>query len=473
MYQAYVSPASLAEALAWKRRLGAQVRVCAGGTDLLLELARDPGARIPEGLTLLDLTRIPGLAAIARHEGGRFSLGPLVTHNQCLADRHLDQHAFPLVRACWEVGAPALRNRATVAGNIITASPANDTIVPLSVLDTDVTVASEERGERQLPLASFITGYRATALAPDELVTRILFRGLCLNEHGIFIKLGMRSAQAISVVSAAVVVRTADRSRTSPITGMRIALGAVGPVVIRAEAAEQYCLGRVLDADTRAECGRLAASAACPMDDVRGTADYRSAMVGVLVQRALEALETGTERMGWNSRPVMLWGDTRGVWPVAQDMDADPAATEVNGQPMCLEPGMTLMDSLRTAGCHEVKKGCAEGECGSCTVFLDGMAVLSCLIPAERAAGSRVITASGLAEAGKLGALQQAFVHCASVQCGYCIPGFIMSGTKLLEEVPAPTRAQAQEAYMGNLCRCTGYAKILDATLAAGQGPLR
>lgn len=464
-YRSYVAPRSLRQALQLKRELGRRARACAGGTDLLLELER---GRAPAP-ALLDLTRIPGLATIERQANGRFRLGPLVTHNQCVADPALAQRAYPLARACWEVGSPPLRNRATVVGNVVTASPANDAIAPLNVLNAQVTMESAQRGARSLPLAAFITGYRATALEADELVTGIELQGLDAHERGLFVKLGLRCAQAISVVSVAVVAGFAEAARTAPLTDLRIALGAVDAVIVRAAEAEAYGRGRVLDAPTRARCGQLAAAAAHPQDDVRGSAAYRRAMIAALVRRALEALARGEERAGWTERPVMLWGDTRGVWPVRAPAEPSPAAATVNGQVASLPARLSLLDGLRAAGHHEVKKGCAEGECGSCTVFLDGMAVLSCLIPAERARGSQVVTASGLAPADELHPLQEAFVAAGSVQCGYCIPGFIMSGAKLLEERPAPTWTQAQEAYMGNLCRCTGYAKILEATMTAGR----
>ena len=467
LYQAYESPTLMAEALQLKCNLGSQARLCAGGTDLLLELERNPQSN----LTLLDLTRIPGQADITAHAGGTFALGPLVTHNQCIAHAGLRARAFPLVRACWEVGSPPLRNRATIVGNLVSASPANDAIVPLSVLNTEVTVASLHRGERVLPLAEFITGYRTTALEPDELVTGITLQGLKETERGTFIKLGLRHAQAISVVSVAVVIATEDGSTDFPLTELRIALGAVDATIVRAHAAEDFGRDHLLDEATIAQIGALAADEASPRDDVRGHADYRSAMVSALVQRALHSLATGKERKGWSDRQVMLWGQSGGTYSSAGTALERPMEAMVNGERVALAPGRILLHSLREAGCHEIKEGCAEGECGSCTVFLDDKAVLACMIPAERAAGCKVETAAGLPAGEQLSPLQQAFVDCGSVQCGYCIPGFIMSGTKLLQEIPRPTLAQIQEAYMGNLCRCTGYAKILDATLAAAGSP--
>ena len=131
-------------------------------------------------------------------------------------------------------------------------------------------------------------------------------------------------------------------------------------------------------------------------------------------------------------------------------------------------PQWTLLRVLReTLGLTGAKNGCSSGDCGACRVILDGTAVNACKVPIKDAAGHRVETIEGLSRNGQLHPIQQAFIDCGAVQCGFCTPGMIMSATALLHEDPHPSREKIRRAISGNLCRCTGYDAIVDAIDAA------
>lgn len=145
----------------------------------------------------------------------------------------------------------------------------------------------------------------------------------------------------------------------------------------------------------------------------------------------------------------------------------------VNGEPVetAVAPNRTLLQFLREdLGLTGAKHGCGHGDCGACTVILDGKPVNSCLVLAVQANGREVVTIEGLAENGRLHPIQQAFVDNGAIQCGYCTPGMILSAKALLDKHPKPTELDIRTAISGNLCRCTGYQKIVEAIAAAARG---
>ena len=149
---------------------------------------------------------------------------------------------------------------------------------------------------------------------------------------------------------------------------------------------------------------------------------------------------------------------------------------KVNGQiyDLLAEPHWTLLEALREQlNLTGSKEGCSLGDCGSCTVLLDGMPFLSCLVLAVEARGRDILTIEGLAQNGRLHPLQEAFVKHGAVQCGFCTPGMILSAKALLDRNPRPAEAEVREVIAGNLCRCTGYVKIVEAVLAASASETR
>lgn len=468
MWQTYLRPTRLDEALELLDRYGDQARIIAGGTDVLVELSR--GIKPTE--TLIDITALSDLRYV-RREGDAITLGALATHNDVMSSAACVEQALPLAQACSEVGAPQIRTRATVAGNLITASPANDTITPLIALDAAVVLASRA-GERTVPLERFYEGVRRTMLRPNELLREIRIPAMRATQRGLFLKLGLRRAQAISVINVAFVLTFAAED---VVEDARITLGSVAPTIVRARTVEDYLRGKRLDAATCIEAGRLVSGDAAPIGDVRGSASYRRATLESLVSEGLRQLAAQTPSGRSATWAVLL--DT-GSWR-EEAKSAPPfhgvIETTINGVPHALRQagGKTLLNALREdAGLTGTKEGCAEGECGACTVWLNGQAVMSCLVAAEQAHGGEIVTIEGLAQAGArqvegLHPLQAAFIEKGAVQCGFCIPGMLMAGGMLLQEHPQPDLIQAQTALSGNICRCTGYTKILEAVMSAGK----
>jgi xanthine dehydrogenase iron-sulfur cluster and FAD-binding subunit A len=457
MWQTYLRPTSIAEALDLLHSHRDKARIVSGGTDVLLEMQQG----IKQTSTLIDITALSALKYV-RMENGVLRLGALTTHNDVLRSADCQQYALPLFQACLEVGAPQIRTRGTLAGNVITASPANDTITPLMALDAELVLLSSN-GERIVPLRDFYLGVRRTICQPDELVREIRLPALTANQRSLFIKSGLRRAQAISLLNIAFVLTLDDDER---IADAKITLGCLAPTIVHASQAEGYLKGNQLAPAICDEAGKLACIDVRPIGDVRATASYRLTTLATLISYGLQRLATGKETP--TEQPITL--ETPYEDPQAIEFNAI-IETHINGQAYTLVDAQrkTLLNALReNAELTGTKEGCAEGECGACTVWLNGQAVMSCLVPAPQAHGATITTIEGLANGEQLHPLQQSFIDSAAVQCGFCIPGMLMAGAKLLDERKQPDVEQIRTALSGNICRCTGYRKIIDALVAVG-----
>lgn len=459
MWKTYIATTTINETIQELEKYGSKARLIAGATDLILELER--GQR-KETEIVIDISRLTGQDTIYLDEMDQIHLGCLVTHNQCLSSRLIQERALPLAQACWEVGSPQIRNRGTITGNVVTASPANDTITPLMALGARVVLVST-KGTREVPLADYYIGVRKTVMQPDEMLTEIIFPAMTEQEKGIFIKFALRKSQAISIVNLAAILRINE----GKVTKASITLGAVSPKIVHAVHAEEFLKGKLLDPNVINEAAQLAMQSARPINDIRGSAAYRKTMVRVLTKKALKAILISETATTLPSDPITL-ATPEAINPTTVHFDQthQEIHTTINGTQFIFHEGFekSLLGLLRdNAGLIGTKEGCAEGECGACTVFLDGNAVLACLVPAGRAHNASIVTIEGLAKNGQNHPVQQQFIEEGAVQCGYCTPGFIMSAVKLLEEKPTPSQKEIRYAISGNLCRCTGYYKIITA----------
>ncbi len=270
-----LGPSSLGDALVM---LAAEPRPrpIAGGTDLMVALAA--GATSPDE-PLLDLGALGGLREI-RLDGGALSIGATATFARLRRSSLVREHAPLLAAMAATVGAAQIQNRATIGGNIANASPAGDSLPVLLASDAQIVVASARAGERVVPAADFFTAYRRTALAPDELIVRVRLP-LAPDRRGRFRKIGTRRAQAISKVVMAVTWR----EEAGAWRDVRVALGSVAEVPIRARRTEAVLEGARPDAETADAAAAALAGEVRPIDDVRSTATYRRAVAARSLHR--------------------------------------------------------------------------------------------------------------------------------------------------------------------------------------------
>ncbi|HJO33240.1 MAG TPA: xanthine dehydrogenase family protein subunit M [Anaerolineales bacterium] len=273
------SPQTLEEACQMLAETGG--KLVAGGTDVIPQM-RD--GRFQTG-RLIDLSRLDNLSYVEQHNG-TIAIGALTNYTTLMHSPLLQTGASVLVEAAGLVGGIQTRNRGTVGGNIANASPAGDMHPPLLTLKAEVTLVSTD-GERAIPLARLLQGPGETAVAPNEVIRQISFGGLPAAAKSTFLRLGNRRGMAVSVVSVAVVLQLGLENMVEDV---RVALGAVAPTAIRCHKTESLLMRRQLTDSVIEEAANTAVQECSPIDDVRGSANYRRHGVKVLVRRGLQTL---------------------------------------------------------------------------------------------------------------------------------------------------------------------------------------
>lgn len=281
-------PKTLEEALALLSEHAPLAKPLAGGTNLVVEMR----VGHHQGKSMVDLTRLQELRGI-HADNGHIVIGGGSTVTDLLVHPLIASHGAPLRQSAVVFANPLIRNRATVAGNLVDASPAADLAPPLLALGAEVELVGKDH-TRWVPLDEFMVGVRKTLIQPDELMRSIRWNRPSARSAGSFYKVGLRKADAISVLSVAVMLECDPAGRC---TLARIALGALAPRPLRATDAEAALLGHPLQADGMAEAARLAAEATRPISDIRGTAEYRKRVTEVTVRRLLTQAAEALERI--------------------------------------------------------------------------------------------------------------------------------------------------------------------------------
>ncbi len=355
-----------------------------------------------------------------------------------------------------------LRGMATLGGEVVFGSPDSELLAALLVLNAIVRVTGPA-GVVEVPAQRFVRD-AAEHLGGGGLLTSIVLPG---------------------VPGGAALSRLAVLPSAPPLLAVAIAVSLSGDVLSRARLAItglDAAPTRIPEAEARLERSRWdgAAVAKCVeevrtragfRDDAHASAEYRRELVGPLVERALARAVTDA-RTGAPHPPPRPWPRVeRPIPPEVVGFESGPVGAIVNGTRLAAPAtaNTTLLEWLRDAGRFGTKQGCDTGECGSCTVLLDGRPINACLALAVQAHGRSVTTVEGLGSADRLHPIQRAFVARGAIQCGYCTPAMELCGAALLQAIPDPTEAEVRDALGGCLCRCTGYVKPVEAVLEAGR----
>ncbi len=482
----YLEPDSVGEAIELLAAHGDAARVLAGGTDLLVQMKMErqkPGYVIGIG-------KLAALRGICQGVD-KLTIGALTTIRDLARDAMVRENLTALAEACAAFSTAQVQAMGTVGGNLCNGSPASDTAPALIALGAEAVLVGPE-GETRLPLERFFRGPGKTACRPDQLLTAVEISYPVAQAGTAFVKIGRVAADIAKANAAVYLVRDGDR-----ITDCRLAFGSVAPTPMRTPRAEAILRGQTLTPELIAQAAAVAAEEISPIDDVRSTAAYRRQVVAAL---AMDGIQHAWERAGRGDKETRRQGDketavSKNTAPThhASHTSArshNPTASlphyrttalshyrtitfTVNGVTRHLHVAdndlllNVLREDLELTG---TKYGCGIGECSACTVLMDGKPVLACLVLAAAADGSHIRTIEGLAAPdGTLDPLQEAFIEHAALQCGFCTPGMLMTAKDLLQENPHPTEADVRDHLRGNMCRCTGYAAIVRAVLAAAE----
>ena len=283
----YIKPKNLNDLLNNKKETEGRGEVIAGGTNLIPQMKE----RVKSPDFLIDVCDLQELSQISE-ENGMISIGAGTTIADIASSEIIKSKSPILASAARQLGNPLIRNRATIGGNIADASPAADTAPPLLALEALLYLESKGGGQRDVPLDKFFTGPNQTVMKENEVITRICFREPASPLHGSYIKLGLRNAMAISVVSVAVMLDVKE----GVCRKARIALGSVAPKPVRAYGVEKGLEGKELNRDIIEKSVNAIKKDISPISDIRASAEYRQHTSSVLLKRAiLEARDRGNK----------------------------------------------------------------------------------------------------------------------------------------------------------------------------------
>ena len=348
-----------------------------------------------------------------------------------------------VVEAVELIGSTQIQGRATMVGNMCNASPAADSVPAMIAAGALVRVVGPD-GQRDVPVEEICVGPGRTSLRKGEIVASVLLPARPPRSGDAYLRFIPRTEMDIAVVGAGVSLTLDD---DGVCTAARVALGAVAARPLLVAEAGAALVGTKLDEHALEQARRRRVG--------RLPADRRQARHDRIPNQGRR--RAGAARRGDRARARE--GALMAKYHVTTTINGDPVEF------LC-EPDQTLLDVLRDElQLTGSKEGCGTGDCGACSVMLDGRLVCSCLVLGAEAEGRAVETIEGMADGEDLHPLQQKFLEHAALQCGICTPGFLIAAKALLDRNPDPTETEVRYWLAGNLCRCTGYDKIVRAVM--------
>ena len=430
----YHAPGTLDEALGLLGSLD-DAKVMSGGQSLLPMLK----LRLASPANIVDIGRIPGLDTLAE-ENGFLRIGALVTETQ-LEQSAVVAERYPILLDTAKVIAdPLVRNRATICGNIAHGDPANDHPATMLALGAKV-VATGPDGARTIDIGEFFFGLFMTALGEGEILTEIRIPAPAPASGGAYVKLERKVGDYA-------------------VAGSAVQLSLAGDGTWRARASGS----RTWASPPSARPPPRTRSPARPPATPPSPPPHRPPPTPPSPSPTGAAPSNTSRTWPACSRPVPSARRSRAQ--EVSDMATHQITVTVNGTAHSATVDSRLLlvhlirDDLALTGTHI---GCDTTHCGACTVLVDGAPTKSCTMLAVQADGAEIATVEGLAGADGMTPLQEGFQQEHGLQCGFCTPGMLMTGTALLESNPNPSEAEIREAISGNLCRCTGYVNIVKA----------
>lgn len=365
-----------------------QAKLLAGGTDVLIQLHHHNDRY----RHIVDIHNLAELRGITLAEDGSLRIGSATTFTQLIEDPITQRHLPALCAAATSIAGPQIRNVATYGGNICNGATSADSATPTLIYDAKLEIHSP-RGVRFVPINGFHTGPGKVSLEHDEILVAFHFPPQPKEHAGsAHFKYAMRDAMDISTIGCAAHCRL-DNGNFSE---LRLAFGVAAPTPIRCQHAEQTAQNAPLNLQTLEAISESVLQDVAPRSSWRASKEFRLHLIQTMTKKVIS--------------------------------EAVAAA------------GTPLSELLREQGLLSVKQGCCVGECGACTVLVDGTAIDSCLYLAAWAEGKEIRTLEGEAKGGKLSHVQQAYAKSGAVQCGFCTPGLIMA-TVSVKPMPSVTPA--------------------------------